>query len=96
MVDEGQVLLGNATLLKEADVKSSLLANEAECLRGEGQAVMFCAADGQLGSPRCRPPVTAIDCRSDSPTEGRPHADRDVYQLQLHECASPDGPIRPG
>jgi Cu+-exporting ATPase len=41
------VLLGNRRLLKDAGVRADELAARAEQLRGDGQAVMFVAVDGQ-------------------------------------------------
>jgi len=48
MVDARRVLFGNAELLKDAGVEIAPLAPEADRLRGNGQTVMFCAADGRL------------------------------------------------
>ena len=48
MVDARRVLFGNAELLKDAGVEIAPLALEADRLRGKGQTVMFCAADGLL------------------------------------------------
>ena len=48
MVDARRVLFGNAELLKDAGVEIAPLAVEADRLRGNGQTVMFCAADGRL------------------------------------------------
>jgi Cu+-exporting ATPase len=48
IVDARRVLFGNAELLKDAGVEIAPLAPEADRLRGNGQTVMFCAADGRL------------------------------------------------
>jgi Cu+-exporting ATPase len=48
IVEARRVLFGNAELLKDAGVEIAPLALEADRLRGNGQTVMFCAADGRL------------------------------------------------
>jgi Cu+-exporting ATPase len=47
-VDGRAVVLGNARLLEEKGIDAKGLSARAESLRGEGQTVMFLAADGRL------------------------------------------------
>jgi Cu+-exporting ATPase len=47
-VDGRAVAMGNGKLLEEIGVSPDELAKEAEQLRGDGQTVMFVAADGKL------------------------------------------------
>jgi Cu+-exporting ATPase len=47
-VDGKSVLLGNGALLQDASIEPGPLAARAEELRGEGQTVMFLAADGRV------------------------------------------------
>jgi heavy metal translocating P-type ATPase len=47
-VDDVDVLLGNARLLKDFSIDPEPLADQAEQLRGEGQTVMFVAVAGRL------------------------------------------------
>jgi Cu+-exporting ATPase len=47
-VDGRKVALGNAKMMAEIGVDPSPLAAQAEDLRGEGQTVMFVAADGRI------------------------------------------------
>jgi len=47
-VDGRAVALGNRALMAQLDVDVEILAGQAEALRGDGQTVMFVAADGAL------------------------------------------------
>lgn len=48
-VDGRKLVIGSHRIMGEAGVDLSLLAAEAEALRGEGATVIFVAVDGQLG-----------------------------------------------
>ncbi len=47
-VDGVSVILGNVRLMEDSSVEIGPLAAEAETMRGDGQTVMFCAADGRI------------------------------------------------
>jgi Cu+-exporting ATPase len=47
-LDDSMVLLGNITLMDDADIATDELAKQAEEMRKEGQTVMYVAVDGGL------------------------------------------------
>jgi Cu+-exporting ATPase len=47
-VDGRDVALGNRAMMEEVRVDAGAVASDADALRGEGQTVMFLAADGRL------------------------------------------------
>ncbi|MFQ5453177.1 MAG: heavy metal translocating P-type ATPase [Candidatus Zixiibacteriota bacterium] len=46
-VDNKSIVLGNAKFLKQLDINSSKLSEQAETMRANGQTVMFIAVDGE-------------------------------------------------
>jgi Cu+-exporting ATPase len=48
MIEGRAILLGNSSILKEASLEPGPLAAQADQLRGDGQTIMFLAADGRM------------------------------------------------